>query len=184
MNPTKRASTADEDLTRKHLYLVDQITGRLIRRYWWIDRDDLRGYAYLGLALSAKRYDSSRGTSFAQFAGAKGTFMAIDEMRKDGVLRRADSTCAKSQSTGDTEDWPDPRADDRFRRLEAREFCLRMLKSLSVEDRNLLLMIYSQNLTYKEISGTLGISASAICLRHKNILRELNGKRTVRLLAA
>jgi RNA polymerase sigma factor (sigma-70 family) len=112
-------------------------------------------------------------------------FLAIDEMRKDGLLRRADAPTLKLEPNspeGELE-LPDPGSDRESQRLEAREFCGRLLQRLSEPERSLLEMIYSDKLAYKEIASIFQISESAVCLRHKAVLAKLRRQATVRRAA-
>ena len=88
------SETTTELAARDHMPIAERIASRLHHWYGWVDMDDLRSYAYLGLALAAKKYRADRGVPFGIFACRKGTFIAIDEMRKDGVLRRRQATRA------------------------------------------------------------------------------------------
>ena len=170
-------------LAREHLSLADQISRRLFRRYRWVGLDDLHSYAYLGLTLAAKAYDPARGVPFNRFASTKAMFLAIDEMRKDGILRRADSTTRTVDLAGLDIETPDPSSNHPLEMLEIREFCTELLRKINKPDRELLLMIYAERMTYKEISAVYHISESAICLRHKSLMQRLRKNRTVRQAA-
>jgi len=157
----------------ERLVIARQVAARLTRRYRWLDRDDLNSYAYLGVRMAERHYDPSRGIAFAQFASFKGQYLAVDEMRKDGLLRRAGDP-RPSVSTGPVaEDLPDASSDQSRHQLEARELCVSLLKSLEGDDRRLMLMYYADEMTFREIASVLGISESAVCLRHKSILGKL-----------
>lgn len=172
-----------QELAKKHLPLAGQIAHRLARRYGWVGLDDLHSYAYLGLTLAAKCFDESRGVPFARFACSKAMYLAIDEMRKAGILRRADATPTPESTSQDIE-LPDPRAENTQQRLEAREFCGQLLSRLSQQERQLMMMVYVDKLAYREIARVFGVSESAICLRHKAVLERLRRQADVRQLAA
>ena len=55
-----------------HVPLANRIASRLQRTYSWVGLDDLRSYAYLGMALAAKAYQSDRGVPFEQFVFSLG----------------------------------------------------------------------------------------------------------------
>lgn len=176
------------DLSEK-LSLADQIASRLGRRYTWIDGEDLRAYAFLGVTLAVPLFDAGRGLTFLQFAARKGQYLAIDEMRKDGLIRRADSAIPPVRPLGDydcSRRLPrgryvpsDGSGEEEFRLIEARDFCQQMLKTLRPVERRLVLMYYVDGLKFGEIAEVLGVSESAICLRHKAIMDRLQ-----RLVAA
>lgn len=171
-------------LVNEHISLVPQISRRLMKRYGWIGRDDLESYAYIGLDLAARSFDPDRGLDFKRYACTKAMYLAVDEMRKDGLLRRADSTASKTESMDMEAEFHDPHARDAREAFEAREFVGELLKRLSDEERQLLIMVYVERMAYKEISKVLGICESAVCLRHKSLLRRLRSQSVVRQLAA
>ena len=76
--------------------MVTRIAARLHRWYEWVPVNDLESYAYLGLAMAAKIYQPDRGVPFENFASRKAMYLAIDEMRKDGVLKRRGAAPAPS----------------------------------------------------------------------------------------
>jgi len=169
------------ELANGSLALVGRIANRLRRWYSWLEKDDLRSYAYLGLALAARRYDSRRAVPFANFAFRKALFLAIDQMRKDRLVTRSDS-----RAVGPTEPLPAETPDPRWRqpqdRMELRDFCNAMLARLPAPQRRLLIMYYGQQMTFREIGQVFGISEAAVCLRHKAAiqkLRRIAGKKRI-----
>ncbi len=159
-------------LAVENLPLANRIASRLHRWYSWVALDDLRSYAYLGLALAERNYESDRGVPFAQFAWRKGMFLAIDEMRKDGVLTRRRTTPGPT-FTALTPELLDPGACDRQDEMERRDLCSSLLGKLRQQDRHLLTMYYGDQLTFREIAKVFKISESAVCLRHKALLKRL-----------
>ena len=67
--------------------------------------------------------------------------------------------------------------------LEIREFCSELLRKINKQDRELLLLIYAERMTYKEISAVYHISESAICLRYKSLMQRLRKNKTVKQAA-
>jgi len=169
-------------LAADHVGLARMIAGRLRRSYGWVCLDDLRGYAFLGLSLAARAFRADRGVPFECFAMRKGMFLAIDEMRKDGVVHRR--RLRAIPSTGPiTGDVCDPNGDLARERIEARDTCRSLLDKLKATDRRLLLMYYADHMTFKQIGAVLDISESAVCLRHKMLIEKLRRLAEVRLLA-
>ncbi|MBS3735167.1 MAG: sigma-70 family RNA polymerase sigma factor [Phycisphaerae bacterium] len=159
-----------------------RIARRLKRRYGWIDREELYSYALWGVVQAKERFDPDRGVAFEPFASRKGMYLAIDEMRKDGLLRRANSNAPleihtsamdSSDETADAGELPDPTAEGAQKRFEAREACRSLLGRLPAEDRRLLMLYYSESMTFAEIAEVFEISESAVCLRHKAVLHRL-----------
>ena len=79
------------ELAHDHISLAQPIASRLRWWYSWLALDDLESYAYLGLVLAAKSFQADRGIPFAKFACRKAMFLAIDEMRRDGVAGQLDT---------------------------------------------------------------------------------------------
>jgi len=169
---TMTSDAGGPDLLRQHLPMVQQIARRLNRCYSWVDRDDLRGYASLGLALAARSFDPGRGIPFARYAATKATFLAVDEMRRDGLVQR-DRRGRHPRMVPLQMDICDPGARDRRDRVEKRDLCEALLRKIRSEDRQLLLMYYADELTFREIAEVFSISESAVCLRHKALMRRL-----------
>ncbi len=179
-----RATESCEEhvLIESHLPVARQVAARLKRRYTWLRIDDLYSYALYGLTMAASTYESDRGVPFANFASQKAMFGAIDEMRKDGVLRRRGAKSPPrtlslggdaSESDDTYLDVPDRRSGEAVIKVEARDLCTSLLERLIGRDRHLLIMYYAQNMTYREIACVLEVSESSVCLRHKAILRKL-----------
>lgn len=161
-----------EELVRKSLPMIDQIAACLHRRYRWVEMDDLGSYAYLGLEKAARVYDVARGIPFESFAFRKAMYAAIDEMRKDGVLVRRGATPRPLVVTLDPE-IPDPSAPRLLASVERRDMCETLLGRLRREDQQLLLMYYAEHMTFKQIGEVFDISESAVCLRHKVLIKRL-----------
>jgi RNA polymerase sigma factor (sigma-70 family) len=171
MADTGTAEQETADLVGSNLTLAREISRRLHFVYRWVAEDDIRGYAYLGLVLAAKRFDEGRGVPFKRFASYKAAMLAVDEMRRDGLLRRRGAKKrAEAPLTGD---FHDPRGGHPFDRAEAREFCASLLAKLKADERRLVLLYYADQLTFAEIAGVFRISESAVSLRHKAVLRKL-----------
>ena len=172
MSSEKKATVDSNALAAEHVSLASGIAARLHRLYSWVAIEDLHSYAYLGLALAAKAYEDNRGVPFPQFAWRKGMFLAIDEMRKDGVLSRRRTTPLPTTTTFIPE-VHDPVAPDGHHAVDRRDLCHTMLSKLRSQDRQLLMMYYSDEMTFKEIANVFDISESAVCLRHKALMKQL-----------
>jgi RNA polymerase sigma factor (sigma-70 family) len=183
------------DMLNDNMPIARQIASRLKRRYTWVSMEDLYSYSLLGLTMSANAFDPDRGVPFPNYASQKGMFWAIDQMRKDGVLRRRSSASMPrvlpfSEAAGLTdaeETWtPDVRdhhAEEDHKQLEARDLCTALLRQLRSQDRQLLIMYYSKHMTFREIADVFDISESSVCLRHKALIRRLRRLATVMRVA-
>lgn len=183
------------DMVSENMTIAQQIASRLKRRYTWVSMEDLYSYSLLGLTMSANAFDPSRGVPFPNFASQKGLFWAIDQMRKDGVLRRRSSASMPrvlpfSEAAGQidheeswTPDVHDRRAEEDHHQMEARDLCTALLRQLRSQDRQLLIMYYSRHMTFREIAEVFAISESSVCLRHKALIRRLRRLATVMRVA-
>ncbi len=183
MHASDPLSTVPARLAEEHLPLAATITQRLQRRYPWIDSEDLYGYALLGLTQAARSFCGDRGVSFAGYARVKGGFLAVDAMRQDGLLRRADAattpaTLCWSQYISDGPEGGacevlDEQSACGHHTVDVHDLVASILGSLDPDDRRLLLMYYADGMTFREIGQVYHLADSTICLRHKALLRRL-----------
>lgn len=168
-----RVEVESNDLARENAFLTGRIAAKLYQTYGWVGLDDLHSYAYLGLALAAKNFNPDRGVPFPYYAVQKAAYLAVDEMRKDGVLSRRKKQSVKFTASELLPEVLDPQAQDVFHDVEKRDTCRMLLGKCNSADRQLLIMYYAQGMTFKEIAEVLEISESAVCLRHKSLLDKL-----------
>lgn len=71
---------------------LDITTAGLMRRYPWVDPSELRQYAGLGLVIAKSQYKPGC-SRFRNYILTVGRMRAVDEMRRDGILKRADIKC-------------------------------------------------------------------------------------------
>ncbi|MCY2931678.1 MAG: sigma-70 family RNA polymerase sigma factor [Planctomycetota bacterium] len=170
------------DLVEENLLLAHTIALRLKKHYPWLDLEDTYSYSLLGLTLAARSWQPDRGLSFGGFAGHKAMFLAIDEMRHDGLLRRKGSGRSPEVSLGGTRQTPssydpiDPGGQDGEEQVDVRDLLDHLLSTLRTADRNLLTMYYADDMTLAEIGYVLGVSESAVCLQHAALLKDLRRK--------
>ncbi len=174
--PVPQGKVPAANATNSNLHLADLIARRLSRRYSWVPFEDLQSYAYIGLSKASELFDSSRGIPFSRFACVKAMFLAVDEMRRDRVIRRCDMPDHEKPLLSTEVDLVDHSAGRAMEKYEAREYCESLLMGLDREERHLLSMIYADRMTYCEVSEVFGISESAICLRHRKLIDKLRRK--------
>jgi len=168
--------------SRSCIAIARRTSARLKRKFPWIPADDLYSYALYGLVRSARLYQSDRQVPFGAFAARKCLYVAIDEMRHDGLVRRGDRPdgptfkSLEAATASETDHWRgvcDKHSVRDTDRLEAREWCAAVLTGLAGRDRHLLMLRYSNELTFRQIGRVLGLSESAVCVRHASLLRRL-----------
>jgi RNA polymerase sigma factor (sigma-70 family) len=161
--------------------LLRQVTGRLARSYSWIGSDELESYAWIGLIKAARSFDANRSRSFGAYAAVKGVYHAVDEMRRDGLLRRP------GEQRKDPEplcmDVPDPRAGRALAGLARKDLTEALLAQLEPQDRALLMMYYGKGMNFREIAQVRQVTESAVCIRHGQIIRRLRHKARLNNLA-
>jgi len=185
-----QGSATQAQLVEDHQYLsiARGVASRLRRRYRWLPPDDLYSYALFGLVRAARSYDPQRSVPFAIYAASKALFAAIDEMRKDHVLTRVgikarpNSVSLDSILVADQKIWwhlCDRTAQKQWSLLEAREWCETMLGKLDASDRQLIMLRYADDMTFRQIGKFMGLSESTVSLRHSALImrfRRLAGK--------
>ena len=162
---------ARPSLAREHVELADKIACRLCRSYSWVGIDDLRSYAYLGLALAERVFRPELGVPFVKFAWRKAMFLAIDEMRKDGVVSRKDAR--RKTCTALPFETADPRSAAPQRCVDRTDLYDTLMDGLKDRDHRLVEMYYTNGMTFREIALVFGITESAVCLRHKTLINKL-----------
>ncbi len=158
----------------RNMKLLRQVTGRLARNYHWIARDELESYAWIGLLKAARSFDANRSKSFGAYATVKGVYHAIDEMRRDGLLRRPGDDRKDPEPL--CREIPDPRAARALAGLAQKDMTQALLAQLDEEDRALLMMYYGKGMNFREIAQVRKITESAVCIRHGQIIRRLRHK--------
>jgi RNA polymerase sigma factor for flagellar operon FliA len=163
----------------QYLGIARAVATRLKRKYQWIPADDLYSYALFGLVQAANAYDPDRNVPFPAYASKKALYAAIDEMRKDHLLSRVglnprpDTVSLERLLTGDQKDWQrlcNKTARKSRSRLEARDWCATVLSQLSSRDRQILMLRYADDMTFREIGKVMGVSESTVCLRHNALI--------------
>ncbi len=166
----------------QYLGIARGVATRLRRKYQWIPADDLYSYALFGLVRAATTYDPDRSVPFPAYAAKKALYAAIDEMRKDHILSRVglnprpDTVSLDRLFVGDQKDWQrlcNQRARKSRSRLEARDWCSTVLSQLNSRDRQILMLRYSDDMTFREIGKAMGVSESTVCLRHNALIMRL-----------
>ena len=179
-----RTQTEGPDATADHLGLIRLISYRLKRRFPWIDSEDLFSYSALGVAQAASLWQGGQGGTFGAYASVKGMFLAIDQMRKDRLIRRSGSPRWREipMAYGGQEDdhhvpeSADARGSEGLEMLEKRDLLERLMRDLPQRDRHLLELRFADELTFAEIGKVLGVSESAACLRNSTLLKTLKRK--------
>ena len=140
----------------------------------------------MSTTLAARAYRPERGLGFGRYAATKAAFLAIDAMRAENVIqhpgrgKRRQPVCIsqltreeEAQVAEPAEDGPSDGPDGL---LAKKELLARALRGLNERDRQLLLMRYSDEMTFKEIGEVLHLTESGVCVRHKALIKRLRSQ--------
>jgi len=176
------STDAVTELIEQNLDIARSVAFRLKRRFPWVNMEDLRSYSRWGLTRAAGLYSPESGTPFVCFAPRKAFYLGIDAMREDKVVRRSPQGPASASRAGQNSlatsrplppEVVDEHSADDMRRLEAKDHLSSLLGRLDDGDRQLLLLYYSEGMTFKEIGRVFDRTESAICLRHGALIAKL-----------
>jgi len=178
----------EQKLIESHWYLIQHLTTNLYRKFYWIDLDELESYARSGLVLAAIHYDPqrSRDQVFARYARKSAFYLAIDEMRSDGVVRRGSvkkgPLARKTHWSSDIVMWNDFRGTRHevdsngtkdLDAVDTKDFCCEIVKRLKPSEKRLVKMFMFDNLLQKQIADLEGVTPSAISLRCKAVVKKM-----------
>ena len=167
-------------LAQEHLYIAAETSRRLRARYPWLSPEDTYSFSLWGLVQAARLYSPAKSDSFSAFASRKAMYLAIDQMRRERVVRRKSPIATDPQARQSyhrqcplTMDVPDERCDARQAAMEVKETVGWALRRLTLKDRQLLVMYYADGMTLREIGRVLRISESTACIRRKALISKL-----------
>jgi len=177
----------EHQLIRDHGYLIEKITGKLLKSFYWLRWEDLESYARSGLVLAAIKYDPDKQKKngvFRNYAMYSGFYFAIDEMRSDGVINRGRKKGPHSRKTDWTTDICfvenfygqeeyDQRSDEGFVKVDTKDFCREVVKRLKPKEIQLVKLLLFDNLLKKQVADLEGVSASAISIRYKAVVKKM-----------
>ena len=81
----------EQQLIIDNEYVIHNIAKRLQKSFYWMCWDDLNSYGWSALVIAAIKYDPKKqkpDKTFETYASQVGFFLAVDEMRSDGVICR------------------------------------------------------------------------------------------------
>lgn len=184
--PKQQPTVTDEQL----MVAVNAVVKRLIRKFSFIERDELVASANVGVAVALRGFDSGKGkrSDFTKWLLYNGYYKAIDDLRERGLAQRtaykhkkpvlrplvargADLPLIESDS-GHVRSLEETLEDRSTETIQQRRAGIRQFfNGMSVKDKTLLLMYYADGMTMKQIATAFGVSESAISLRHKRVIR-------------
>jgi RNA polymerase sigma factor (sigma-70 family) len=148
-----------------------------------ISFEELCGYGYIALVISAERFDPSRGVSFRAYATRRISGEMRDFMRKDNIAPRSAYTkdgdpppqmISIFEDYGSDRDFLDvledrsPTVLDRLTRSELPDS---LVRSLCEVDHRILLECFIKERTVKDVAGELGLSSTRVWQIKKRVAR-------------
>jgi RNA polymerase sigma factor (sigma-70 family) len=118
-------------------------------------------------------YRSELNVPFRIFAWQRARLLAVDEMRKDGVLIRGGRKRAAMMASQLDEDQVSAPDEDMTTKVELRDLWDYVFSILCDSDRKMLIMYYVSCLTFKQIGAVLDLSESAISVRYRLLIARL-----------
>ena len=158
-------------------YAINVIAWKLRRiTMGYVDEDDIRGCAQLAVVMIQDKFDPTRAFSRRQYLCWKGFYKALDLLREEKsvkrVLTKMPTFVSLEGSTAKGEliiNILCCKCIDSDTRHDVRTAILK----LNFEDKVLILEYYYHGTNMKDIGDILGISESAISIRHTRIMKRL-----------
>ncbi|MBU2492250.1 MAG: sigma-70 family RNA polymerase sigma factor [Bacteroidetes bacterium] len=157
-----------------------------------VDEKDFFQFGVEGLSEAIDRFDPDYGTKFETYAIQRIRGKIIDELRKLQIKPRSlnpeTDIQYKNVSLNYSYDGEDgyqlheiipsdsEQPDEIMQKDEQKEILIRLIKSLEERDRLIISLYYYENLNYKEIADTLGITVSRVSQIHSKIMKEMKEK--------
>lgn len=157
-----------------------------------VDEKDFFQFGVEGLSEAIDRFDPDYGTKFETYAIQRIRGKIIDELRKLQIKPRSlnpeTDIQYKNVSLNYSYDGEDgyqlheiipsdsEQPDEIMQKYEQKEILIRLIKSLEERDRLIISLYYYENLNYKEIADTLGITVSRVSQIHSKIMKEMKEK--------
>ena len=177
----------EQQLIRDHEYLIPNLAAMLFKKFYWIDWEELKSYSRSGLVLAALQHDSQRQKSFTKYVIRAAFYLAVDEMRSDGVVIRGVATkkgpfARKTHWSSDilvvdtfcgTKHEVDTRGTNDLDKVDNVDFCCEIVRRLKPNEKRLVRMFIFDNLLQKQIADLEGVSPSAISLRYKAVIKKM-----------
>lgn len=190
----------EQKLIEDHEYLINAITRKIRRKFYWVPCHELESYARSGLVLAAIKYNPKKQKNvktFKSYVLRYGVYIAIDEMRSDGIVIRKGKE-EKTKRTRKT-NWStdihliddiyhrvekddhsqkffepsDNYGQECFEGVDTEDFCKAVVLKLNAQERRLIKNLLFEHMTMKKIAAIEGISESAISLRYKELRKKM-----------
>jgi len=162
--------------------IAKSIAKRLKKVYDWVEFETLEFYAFSAIATALLSFDPTKKASLESWVRLKGKYIAIGEMRQDGLLRRKSQkkipktrrfgtrTDDRGKETSEQETITDDHGNDAEQRLEILSQIEEVFDLLSPDARRIIELYYIEEKTMKQVAEALNLSESRISQLHKRIM--------------
>ena len=179
-NTPKIIYSLPDDTIKK---LAKSIAIRLAKVFGGIEFETLQFYAFSAIATALLNFDPTREMSLESWVWKKGKYLAIDEMRQDGLVRRKGQreipktrgfwtkTDDRGKETSEQESVSDDHGDDAEQRMEILDQIEQVFDLLSPDAKRIIELYYIEEMTMKQVAETLNLSERWIRQLHTVILK-------------
>lgn len=162
-------------------YCVGRIRGAMLdelRAMDWVPRLTRARANRLEAAYQGLERKLGRAPTDAEVAGELGISLEeLDRLHRElsgaSVLSLQHRTLGREEDTAGVESMADDRATGPVSESAKRDFVEYCKSKLSTKERNVLMLYYYEELTFKEIGDILGISESRVCQLHSKLVTRL-----------
>lgn len=169
------------DLVHGHLHLVRAVAWRVRRELdATADFEDLVGHGMVGLMQAARRYDGSRGVTFATFAYHRIRGAMLDAVRALGRFTRREVAAYRAGAPAVDVDAPTPsvdalvdgapRADELSVERDRRRSLRAAVAKLPHQERHFIEKVYFEDKRLRVAGAELGLSKSWASRLHDRAL--------------
>lgn len=151
----------------------------------FVDVEDLKSAAYLGLVEAATRYDESKGVAFSTFAYPRIFGEIHDFLRRQGWIKRCDLTPVVSLDTADEDEGCMLRDTIAAKEGTDTEECFEVITfKLDAQAKAVLRHYFIDEYSMKEVGEKFGVSESRISQLVKRYKSEIQSQWTESQLVA
>jgi RNA polymerase sigma factor for flagellar operon FliA len=166
-----------DELVQANLGLPFKIARRITSHFGWCDIEDLEQAGLEALVKSSRRFDPSRGVSFATFASHRIRGAMLDETRLQSFrTRREREQGVERERPASLDEFPilEPGEDDRGYELVELNGCFdEAIAELPERERFVVVLHEFQDVQLRKIGELLGVTESRVSQLYTKALSRL-----------
>ncbi len=141
-------------------------------------REELVGVAYLAALQAGGEYDPARGLPIQPFLLQRTLSALLTYYRREWKFGSQCIPLVTTSPEGDEPDaqsidLPDPQSNDFVEQICASEDVRCALRSLTIRERQVVVMVFWDGMSERAIAQTLGFALSTVCVYKERALRKL-----------